>query len=187
MYNVSDTRTKQTIATGSSEEDALGVLMPRILGAIETHGIVPFLQVRDEWRVPATVMDATEGDFEIYLETVPAEPEGRSDLGFVVFWKDKEVMVGHLNAKCRGTSLNGVVHVESWQRGGELAAWQSAIFEVFPIDSRILESECIAEALYSLNRYRVSIMPKAAFDGLAEPVAGQVVIPIEVMRGAMKD
>lgn len=161
MASKGDRTSKKRIAKGPREQ-ALSVLMPRILGGIETHGQVYVMEFRGGL-LPTNFVVAEESGFCILLQGIPS-PDADPAFDFAVTWKGAEVMQGSIRPNRRGTVLGGLVRVERWERGDALGAWQLTVFDVFPTDSRLLDSDDVEQSLRSLYKYKRSLLQAAEFD-----------------------
>lgn len=125
------TNLKKRIAYRRNRNEALSVIVPRLIGAIahsshKTFTAKSCIVVKEEFRVEMTAYDHA-----VYLEL----REARSGNGDAPWWVER--------FRCRlppagtGRYLSGRIDIMSWERGGHMI-WQNRIFDVFKRDSHWL-------------------------------------------------
>ena len=114
--NVTLFRTRQEKACSRNRNEALGVLIPHLLGALaETGEKVSY--------PPDPKIHTLAQSCDLVLTSTPTV-EG---LYFSVFHGRHRVLTGYLNPRDPGNYLDGKVHVMTWNRG----EWQADLFDAF--------------------------------------------------------
>ncbi len=121
-----DTHQRKALANSPKRDEALAVLMPRILGAAYTAGhVMPYMGRR------STIVVARREPFQVVVAL------DSPTVLFEVEWKGNQVIRGHLHSDRGGTYLDKRVRITKWHRGTwwRRGAWQTALFDSFHADS----------------------------------------------------
>jgi hypothetical protein len=115
-----DTEARKRLASGADEDQALQVMVPRLLGAIESDGHVVRIG-----GMRSTIVVARKNGFQIVIDT------DNVYVYFHVWWLKNLVLEGFVSSEGNGTHLGYRVSVTTWRRG----PWQPTLFDVFLSDS----------------------------------------------------
>ncbi len=123
MNTVANIKEKQQVATGRDREAALGVIMPRVMGALKSEGRV----VRDHEGKQS--LEVRRGNFWIGL--VPFDHY----IFFSIYHRHHGyVLSGRVYSDGSGDRLDGRMSAVRWDRSADHRGWQAELFETFDRD-----------------------------------------------------
>src|SRR5829696_3440276 len=118
---------KKAAANSREREEALAVIVPRLLGAAEDFGRAIIYK-----GMVGSIIVSEKDDFHVIIAS--ADDRAKEGLFLEVIWREIPVFTARLSSAGSGECLGTRVRVWHWKRG----LWEAALFDCFPSDSRRL-------------------------------------------------